>query len=130
LDEYNVTPVFLETKKECLISEIVRIIINDSAIYIKDRSSNNVFVFNKDGSFRYKINLIGRGPEEISFLSDLDVYEDCLYLLGSMDKKILCYNSNGKYLKTIKLKEIGVNALNILNTDLFLMAGFMVLSIH
>lgn len=53
--------VFLETSEECLITYITKIIVNED-VFILDLS-NQLFRFDKEGKFKNKIGLKGKGGQ-------------------------------------------------------------------
>ncbi|MFC0878286.1 6-bladed beta-propeller [Saccharicrinis sp. FJH2] len=98
-------PIPLETKPGCLIGEIEKIVMDDSLIYIQDRKSNSLFVFNLKGKFIFKISSVGNGPGEYIYLRDFYIDNDSrnIFILGAHNK-ILKYNLSGKLLNETRLK--------------------------
>lgn len=64
----------LETKPECLLGSFRKLVVNKFGIFILD-SNKNFFVFNLDGRFRFKVIATGRGPEEITKLTNFYIHE-------------------------------------------------------
>ncbi len=93
----------LETKDECLISEIDKMTIQDDRIYIKD--GEKIFVFDRNGKFLYKIDKRGNGPGEYVDLCDFAVWKSSVYVLSRTKKSIYVYNPQGDYEKTYTLND-------------------------
>jgi hypothetical protein len=106
--------VKLETRKDCLIGEISKIILKKKFLYILDKRTRSIFKFTSDGRFISKIHNQGKGPGEYLSLSDFDIDDDGnLYLLDMSSKQVLVYEKDGNYLKTISSKYLVTNILSI-----------------
>lgn len=109
----------LETNNQYLLGEIVKIIINDENIYIKDRGFNQVvFVFNINGKYLNQIGKRGKGPGEFLEISDfvVDRYNAELLILDLRQKKIIKYNlKNGEFKYEIKLNFRPINFVKLGN---------------
>lgn len=99
----------LETRSECLMSSINKMLVKDNKIYILDNDvANSIFVFSLEGKFIYKINKPGKGPGEYLSLIDFDVDKfGNIFVNDQMSRKIIKYSNNG------------ANFLEISNTDLY-----------
>jgi hypothetical protein len=93
----------LETTDECLIGYHDKILIKNNRIYVADYTvSAAIFVFDMNGKFLFKIARKGQGPGEYSYISDIDVRNNGdVYVYNPFQRKILIYNSVGKYLHDI-----------------------------
>lgn len=98
--------VSLETSKDVLISDIEKIIVEDGNIYISDRYSQRLLVFNSQGDFLRSIGKRGVGPEEYSALGDFVVSGDSVFIQDKFQDKMLIYNTDGKYLSQIMFNDI------------------------
>ena len=95
----------LETKENCFIGTISKLIVTDSEIIVIDKKiANSVYVFNKDGSFRTKISERGRGPQEYLVISDVFLINDDkeICITDFEHERIQVFDCYGKYLRTIK----------------------------
>lgn len=81
----NIEFIRLQTTGESLIDRVRKVVINSQNIYISN--FNEVFCFDTKGTFLYKLNRKGRGPEEYSNLFDYDINLNNDILI------ILSYNS-------------------------------------
>ena len=69
-DHYRIIP--LETKKECLIGSINKIVKSDSIFYVLSNESK-IQTFSYEGKYLSTLEKIGRGPEEYTYIGDFDV---------------------------------------------------------
>lgn len=94
----DITTIPLETKEECLITEIDKVLFLGNKMLIQDRAQK-LFVFNTDGEFLNEIGKKGKGPGEFIELRDSEIDKDGnIYILDY--KKILKYNIYGSFLKS------------------------------
>jgi hypothetical protein len=104
----DVSYIKLETKPECLISEISQVLIDDDLVFILHRgqapTESGIMVFNKNGGFVNQFGRFGRGPGEFASLIDfsLDKENNLLYMLDSMGK-LLVFDYKGNFIRSIKL---------------------------
>ena len=75
---------------------------NDNNIFVFDVSQGSIFRFDKNGNFLNVVNRKGQGPEEYNVIFNINVDNNYIYALDR--KKILVYDFDGKYNKTIPLK--------------------------
>lgn len=95
----------LESKQNCLIGKVEKLIITDNEIIITDKSiARAVFVFNLDGTFRTKISQQGRGPQEYLEISDVFMMNNDseISILDNLNNRILSFNCFGEFLYSIK----------------------------
>jgi len=97
----------LETTEQCRIGDIRRVYIADSKFVIWDRGEKSVFVFDNNGRFICRVGNQGRAEKEYVGIDDVQVNEKekVVSILDRGSRKILCYNLDGEFQKTIKLKE-------------------------
>jgi hypothetical protein len=96
----------LETNENTLIRSIDKVIIHENNIYVQDDHSQ-VMCFNKAGKLMYKLNKVGRGPEEYVSLYDFDISSDNKILAVLALNKIIIFINTGtefKFQKNINLK--------------------------
>ena len=96
----------LETTNESLIGHISKIIMMDSLILISDNyKTNQLLLFDNQGQFIRKISNRGRGGEEYLDLADIavDKLNKIIYILDGDQGKLLLFNYNGLYIRSIKL---------------------------
>jgi hypothetical protein len=103
---WEIEYIILETNENSAFDPLYQpekqIKFTDSLIIVSD--GNNLFTFNIDGSFLYKIGSRGRGPGEHLGISDIALSEsnDTLFVQSTGLNKLLIYNTNGDYLHGFK----------------------------
>lgn len=91
----------LETTEESLIGFVSKVLISNGKIFIGDsRTSKSLFAFDMEGRFLYKIVANGKGPREFISLGDFAIQPESnnIYIRDGNLKKIVIYNSDGKFL--------------------------------
>lgn len=108
-DEYfsNSTLVTLETSERSLIQQISRIVRYNEKIYILDKGTNSVLVFNDNGKFDYKIQAEGRGPGEYESLTDFAVDRSTgnMFLYADRPYKLLVFSDEGEFIEESRMEE-------------------------
>lgn len=71
-------------------------------IYIFDaENANAIYAFDKYGSYVWKLDKRGRGPDEYVEISDFDIYEDMVIIYNRPSKQMLFYSIQDlNYIKT------------------------------
>lgn len=98
--------IFLETIPESFIAEISKIYIRDNYLYILDKKTQKVFIFNDQGKFIRLIKNRGNGPGE--YIQIIDIAIDSkgrLVLYADLPGKIIFFSDKGDFLYEKKLKE-------------------------
>lgn len=94
----------LESNSDIVIGSINKLIVTTRGIYIYDKLSNAIFVFNLGGKFKYKIDRKGTGPGEyvniINFT--VDQHNDDIYIHDDRGLKILKFDSSGHFVMSNK----------------------------
>jgi len=96
--------VKLETRQECLVSNIATLKVDDDRIFVFDVWLGIVFIFSQDGHFIDKIGKKGKGPGEMITPRGftLDKLNKQIEILDASGKKMLIFDYNGNYIKTNK----------------------------
>jgi hypothetical protein len=89
----------LGTNREFLITQIDKIFLTNNEIIVTDLG-HSIFVFDRKGNCKYKVQAKGKGPGEYSGMSDalFDEKKKQLEVLDNSDKKILYYSLTGEFL--------------------------------
>lgn len=120
LDDIDFIP--LETNDECLIGEIIKIVIENDLIYIQDRGYNqSILIFKLSGEYVNQIGSRGKGPGEFLEISDFVVDHNNLELLvlDMRQKKVIKYNlHNGDFKNEIKIDFSAINFVKLSNNKL------------
>jgi hypothetical protein len=96
--------IALETNDTCLISMMLKIAIDDSSLFIQDKSQK-ILVFNKNGSFKFLIDRLGLGPGEYTSIQDFWMNGNFIEIMDLHSRKIHRYSKhNGNHVKSFQLK--------------------------
>jgi hypothetical protein len=90
----------LKTNSLNMIPPINNIIFCDS--YFLTYSYTSVNIFRYDGSFITDVGTIGRGPNEYTGVSDVEINPQNESIYITSGEKFLVYNKKGKFLRTFK----------------------------
>lgn len=92
--------IILETLEESLFSEITRMFMDDSTLFIYDRQLNYILMFDISGKYINKIDCKGEGPGEYSQIKDftIDTIEKQIILLCSPQKQMY-FTYDGVFIK-------------------------------
>lgn len=100
----NITVIPLETKEECLITDIGKVLFFKDKMFLQNKFER-LLVFSLDGKFHYEVGKHGRGPGEFNELRDFDIdKEGNIYILDYL--KIFIYKNNGDFKKCIDLRYV------------------------
>jgi len=103
----NIEYMPLQTTTNSLIGSFVRkVVTTDKSIYIL--CGSEIFCFNMNGEFLFKIQSKGRGPEEYTSINDFDISSDNKILSILSPKKLLIYGiseTGFTFTKSVTLKD-------------------------
>lgn len=98
--------VKLETLDENLIGGIIQLELYDNKFYILDKylSVSNLFVFDLEGNYLYKIGTRGQGPEEYINISSffIDEKEGIVNIVDGLTSTVIRYDKEGTFINKIK----------------------------
>lgn len=102
--------VKLETSIDCMVGHIVKMIVTDSLIFIKDYNKN-LFVFNIEGKFKNKIGIKGNASNELMSLTDfyVDKLNKEVVIYDILKSKMFYYDYNGNLLQNKRCKNSHLN---------------------
>ena len=117
----------LEMPSDMFFSEIRKIIIKESRIYILDISQvgqAKIFCFDISGDFQYVIDKQGKGPGEYAYIYDLSLSESSI-VLAVFPKGLMYYEkTTGKFQKTIAVPEdASMQIIEMLNNHTIVMSA-------
>jgi len=113
--------VKLESNKNSLIGEILKIKVVKNNIYIlDDRKALALFVFDINGKFLFKINNRGKGPGQFIRPCDflIDTVKNRIMIGDAGQRKIIYYDNKGNYINEIKT-QFFFNSFEIYKNNLF-----------
>lgn len=98
--EYEYIP--LETSDAGLIGEITNIAFDDDLIFIHDRRTKALLVFNTQGAFLHKLSASGNGPEEFMEIESFTIDKEKRHIILGITGKILIFDYQGKFIDGFK----------------------------
>ena len=106
LNEYidQVDFIRLETTDSSLIRIISNLRVADRKIYIFDGSQGCIFVFDEKGKYLFKIDRLGRGPDEYSRILAFGIDQQNVIILG-LSELVLYNKDNGDFVKKIRITQ-------------------------
>ena len=77
-------------------------VVND---FFLIKCGKNIFKFRNDGSFETFIGKFGRGPDEFTNATDVEIdpKTNNIYLLDRWQKKIFTYDQHGRHIRTTRI---------------------------
>lgn len=93
----NFSFVNLEVNNESMLRDVAKVVCHKNKIYVLSTEEPTVFIFDNTGKYERKLRK-GQGPGDVIFVSDLEIYNDTLYILDSY-RKIKMYNLAGDYIR-------------------------------
>ena len=117
----------LKMPSDMFFSEIRKIIIKESRIYILDISQvgqAKIFCFDISGDFQYVIDKQGKGPGEYTYIYDFSLSESSI-VLAVFPKGLMYYDkTTGKFKKTITVPEdASLQIIEMLNNHTIVMSA-------
>lgn len=101
----TVTYIPLQTNDSIIIGNIRRLIVISDTMYIWDDTSDEIYCFNSNGEYIYRISRKGRGYDEYARIMDFFVHpESCkIYIYSDVNQKIYGYNSRSELVSQIDI---------------------------
>ena len=118
----EIKAIELELTDESLINpdQILRALLYANNVIIAER--DKILLFNIDGTFIRSIGSRGQGPGDFLNISSLAVDKNNKRLYVSSGSKIICYDSDGNFLKESKIAPelLPVKDINYVNSELLI----------
>ncbi len=123
---YNASDLFtitnitkLENSTGSIISEISKIEFKNDTIYVLDKISNKVFIYNSEGGLLSNINHRGHGNGEYISIDDFVINaEGNILILDKTTKSILSYDNKGVFIGRTELPFYS-DAFELYNNNVF-----------
>jgi len=95
----------LESSDSIIIGVISKVLQYKGTLYILDSRAKRVHLFSENGRFLKSVGKLGRGPEELIDIQDIEIdrKNDNLVLLSINSRAIQYFNLSGDYISTQKL---------------------------
>lgn len=105
----------LETKNECLIGNIDKILLTDENEYlIVDKEiSSSIYLFDESGAFLNKIGNRGGASSEYVTIEDVSYCNGNVYVWDSSSRKILIYSKEGGFVSSFDFDYIAYSMVAI-----------------
>lgn len=117
--------IMLEGTDSCLLRTIDKVVESEDAIYVLDRTSQEISKFNHDGSFLFKIGRKGDGPDEYARVYDIDISDNqqIIYLCVS-DSEVLAFDTtSGQFIERYQIDtEIPFSSIQIMGDEIIVAA--------
>ena len=114
-ESYEFIPLSMGLSNEAVFGKISKMVVSNGQFIILDSDfTNNIYVYDFSGNFRYKLSL-GKGEGEVINIEDFCVYNNLICILDNGDKSIKFYDlDNGDFVRQIKLGHFfrGIEYLN------------------
>lgn len=106
-DIMDVEYIALETNDTFLCQGFVQNVGRDIMLVTNYNKDGDIFVFNREGKALKKINHLGQGPEEYTFILGITLDEDKneMFVNDNLSRKILVYDLEGNFKRSFKHKE-------------------------
>lgn len=126
--EYDITPLIdtsdirvipLETTEDCLIADVSRIFMSDGRIYVYDKQSKGVYIFDMSGKYIDRVYSIGAGPGEYTDISDAFVDGNNIFITDYYTNRILVYDLDGRFVRDFKTEGFFSNMIFVNGSRLF-----------
>jgi len=102
---FDVEYIALETNDDFVTQGFVLSIGKDLMIVKNYFNDGDIFIFDRTGKGLSKINRKGQGAEEYISISDIEIDEANNELFVNVNKRILVYDLNGRFLRSLPSKE-------------------------
>jgi len=119
----SATYIPLETTESSLVTNIDKMLIQDSIFYILDKQQKIILSFYPNGVYKSKLDNIGRGPGEYLSLDDFFITDSLIYTLISDQRKINIYDLNFKFISNFPIHSHGTT-ITCNNDTLFLFSNY------
>jgi hypothetical protein len=122
----DVQVIKLETTENNLITDIRKIEYYNSRYYILDERSQQIFCFDEDGNFVFKIDSKGKGRGEYHYITDIAIDEknNQLVVLDPVVQRVHFFDLSGNYIISHDIKTekvLGLNRLYPMQDSLLLL---------
>lgn len=112
--------VRLETTKESVFAIPTKTRFTENYIFIFDQTKKIFLIFNRDGTFRKKLDKLGKGPGEYISIADFTLSDKkkIIYIYDDIQRKIISYDFDMKFISE-KVIPFYFQTFECLNNDNF-----------
>ncbi|MCT4600621.1 MAG: 6-bladed beta-propeller [Marinifilaceae bacterium] len=112
----NIKYIPLETKSECMIGEIKKVLKSKDYIFVAD-FSDNLFVFDLNGKFVKKIGNKGKGPNEYISITDFAINNAKQEIIIASLNEFLVFKFNGDFIQKSRLNDSSLQVISVDDSD-------------
>ena len=91
----------LETTAEAFYDRFFKIDIDQEHVFVQDRT--RILVFDAGGKYLSRVERLGKGPQEYTYLINFCPFKDELYIIRGDTKTIGVYAYDGRFIRSISL---------------------------
>ena len=91
--EDSVLVIPLETRDDCLIGEMTKMVYQNNLIYVSDNVSKAIYVFDETGKLVTKLRAVGNGPGEYLNITSFTVRGTDMAIYDHFANRLLFYNA-------------------------------------
>lgn len=104
--------IVLETNKECILGDIVKIIKCENKLFISDKCEK-LYIFDLNGKYIRTVGKKGRGPFEYLSLTDFVINSSESTILINSLGSLITYDFNGNFIKKTSIANTSLQVLSI-----------------
>lgn len=104
--EDSVLVIPLETRDDCLIGEMTKMVYQNNLIYVSDNVSKAIYVFDETGKLVTKLRAVSNGPGEYLNITSFTVRGTDMAIYDHFANRLLFYNAKGEYIRTEDTKDV------------------------
>lgn len=97
----SVEAIRLEMTDHSIIGEVSQVELTDRYIFILDKKSHALLMFDRSGAFLRTISSHGQGPKEYLDISTFYIVDETIRVIDPMKKQIMVYDFKGQYITAI-----------------------------
>lgn len=112
----NIKYVPLETKSECIIGDIKKVLKSKNYIFVAD-FSDNLFVFNSNGKFVKKVGNKGKGPNEYISITDFTINNAKKEIIIASMNEFLVFKFNGDFIRKSRINDSSLQVVSVDDSD-------------
>jgi len=106
----------LETKSECMIGDVKKILKSKEFIFVAD-FSDNLFVFDLNGKFVKKVGNKGKGPNEYNTITDFAINNVKNEIIIASLNEFLVFKFNGDFIRKSRLNDSSLQVVSVDDSD-------------
>lgn len=99
----SITYIPLEASEDCLIGNIRDVVVSDSLVFVLNEERTSLFIFDKKGNYKRKIEHVGTGPGEYLAINQFSYHtKDRILSIVSNTLKVIEYALDGRLIREFK----------------------------